>query len=97
MSSEPPILPGPSSDAQPPLPGLLPLYPWAKDALPLANGKLRSKRSVQLVVQRYGLERAIVRVGHLAWIDPELAVQILRGQLVKKWQPRKPGRPPRAA
>jgi hypothetical protein len=75
------------------LPGLAPLYPWAKEALPLPNGKTRSRRSVQLLMQQYGLERAIVRVGHLAWIDPELAVQILRDRQLKSREPRKPGRP----
>jgi hypothetical protein len=73
--------------------GLEPLEDFMEDCLPLTNGKPRSKRSEQELVQRYNLP--VVKIGHRRFIDPILAAERLREDQLAPGctPPRSPGRP----
>jgi hypothetical protein len=59
---------------------------------PLASGKPRSRRSAAALAERHNLP--LVRMGHISYIDPELAAQQLReDQLFGRAPYRGPGRP----
>jgi hypothetical protein len=72
--------------------GLVPYYTeFVPEHLPKINGKPRSRRSAQKIAVQYGLP--VIRVGHNAFIDPELAAEVLReAQLIDR-KPRGRGRP----
>ena len=61
------------------------------NVLPLPNGQRRSRRSAQKIAVKYRLP--VVWIARRAFIDPELAADILRkAQLVDR-KPQGPGRP----
>jgi hypothetical protein len=75
----------------PGLPGLVPYYAWVDEHLPLPNGRKRSKRSAQVIAQRYNLP--LVRLGLGAVIDTEKAAHQLREAQLTDRTPRGRGRP----
>ena len=83
---------GEMSDGNRQFGGLQPYSEFVSQHFPLASGKPRSRRSAAFLVQKHNLP--LVRMGHIAYIDPELAALRLReAQLIGPEPRRGPGRP----